>query len=88
MRHFEWFWPTDDGARLYAQCWQPDGEVSGTICLVHGHGDHSGRYAHVAAALPHSDEMMALASSGIFSLKYPDHPISKSLKAIVDEIKK
>lgn len=51
MRHFEWFWPTDDGARLYAQCWQPDGEVSGTICLVHGHGDHSGRYAHVAAAL-------------------------------------
>ena len=42
----------------------------------------------VAAALPHSDEMMALASSGIFSLKYPDHPISKSLKAIVDEIRK
>ena len=44
--------------------------------------------AHVAAALPHSDEMMSLASSGIFALKYPDHPISKSLKAIVDEIRK
>lgn len=44
--------------------------------------------AQVAAVLPHSDEMMVLASSGIFSLKYPDHPISKSLKAIVDEIKK
>lgn len=42
----------------------------------------------VAAALPHSDEMMALASSGIFTLKYPDHPISKSLRAIVDEIRK
>jgi MinD-like ATPase involved in chromosome partitioning or flagellar assembly len=42
----------------------------------------------VAAALPHSDEMMALASSGIFSLKYPDHPISQSLRAIVDEIRK
>jgi MinD-like ATPase involved in chromosome partitioning or flagellar assembly len=42
----------------------------------------------VAATLPHSDEMMALASSGIFSLKYPDHPISQSLRAIVAEIRK
>ncbi len=30
----------------------------------------------VVAALPHSDEMMALASSGIFSLVYPDHPLT------------
>ncbi len=44
--------------------------------------------AKVGAVLPHSDEMMMLASSGIFSLKYPDHPISKSLRAIVEEIKK
>jgi MinD-like ATPase involved in chromosome partitioning or flagellar assembly len=42
----------------------------------------------VAAVLPHSDEMMVLASSGIFSLKYPDHSISKSLRAIVEELKK
>ena len=31
----------------------------------------------VAAVLPHSDEMMALASAGIFALKYPEHPISQ-----------
>lgn len=30
----------------------------------------------VAAVLPHSDEMMSLASSGIFTLHYPDHPLS------------
>ena len=40
----------------------------------------------VAAALPHSEEMMMLASSGIFSLKYPDHPISQGLKAVVAEL--
>ena len=34
----------------------------------------------VAAVLPHSDEMMALASSGIFVLKYPDHSITQRLK--------
>lgn len=36
----------------------------------------------VAAVLPHSDEMMALASSGIFALRYPDHPITQGLKGI------
>ena len=42
----------------------------------------------VAAVLPHSDEMMVLASSGIFSLKYPDHPVSLSLKAVAAELMK
>lgn len=37
----------------------------------------------VAAVLPHSDEMMALASSGIFSLRYPDHPVTLGLKDVV-----
>jgi septum site-determining protein MinD len=32
--------------------------------------------APVAAVLPHSDELMTLASGGIFSLRYPDHPLS------------
>jgi MinD-like ATPase involved in chromosome partitioning or flagellar assembly len=40
----------------------------------------------VTAVLPHSDEMMALASSGIFALRYPDHPISQGLRKIVAEI--
>ena len=35
--------------------------------------------AEVAAVLPHSDEMMALASSGIFVVRHPDHPITSAL---------
>lgn len=31
----------------------------------------------VAAVLPHADEMMTLASSGIFALHYPDHPLTQ-----------
>ena len=31
----------------------------------------------LAAVLPHSDDMMALASAGIFALKMPEHEISK-----------
>ena len=36
----------------------------------------------VVAVLPHSDEMMALASGGIFVLRYPDHPIAVALKRV------
>lgn len=36
----------------------------------------------VIAVLPHSDEMMALASSGIFALQHPDHPLSAQLREI------
>lgn len=42
--------------------------------------------ATVGAVLPHSDEMMALASSGIFSLHYPDHPVTTSLKHLVEQL--
>jgi MinD-like ATPase involved in chromosome partitioning or flagellar assembly len=33
--------------------------------------------AEVAAVIPHSDEMMALASAGVFSVKYPDNMVTK-----------
>jgi MinD-like ATPase involved in chromosome partitioning or flagellar assembly len=36
----------------------------------------------VVAALPHSSEMMALASSGVFVLLYPDHPLTAELKQV------
>jgi septum site-determining protein MinD len=36
----------------------------------------------VAAVLPHSDELMALASTGIFALRYPDHPITAALNHV------
>jgi len=36
----------------------------------------------VVAVLPHSDEMMALASGGIFVVRYPNHPIAVALKRV------
>ncbi len=42
--------------------------------------------AEVAAVLPHSDEMMALASAGIFALHYPDHPVSVALQEVAAKL--
>jgi MinD-like ATPase involved in chromosome partitioning or flagellar assembly len=36
----------------------------------------------VAAVLPHSDELMALSSAGIFALRYPAHPVTGLLRKI------
>ncbi len=43
--------------------------------------------AKVAAVLPHSDEMMTLASSGIFSIRFPDNIVTKGLRSLVDQLK-
>ena len=51
MKHFEFEWQTADRLRLFAQGWQPQTRIQGVVCLVHGLGDHSGWYTHVATAL-------------------------------------
>ena len=37
--------------RLFTQGWQPEAEIQAVVCLVHGLGDHSGRYVNVGEAL-------------------------------------
>jgi MinD-like ATPase involved in chromosome partitioning or flagellar assembly len=43
--------------------------------------------ATVAAVFPHSDEMMTLASSGIFSIRYPDNVVTKAMRSLADQLK-
>ena len=40
----------------------------------------------VAAVLPHSDELMALASQGVFSLLFPDHPMTAYFNQLTDNL--
>ncbi|MBN1659288.1 MAG: MinD/ParA family protein [Anaerolineae bacterium] len=42
--------------------------------------------AEVAAVLPHSDEMMVLASGGIFVTRYPTHPMAANLKPLAERL--
>lgn len=51
MKHFEFNWTTKDDLTLFAQGWDPDIDPLGVVCLVHGLGEHSGRYAHLGEVL-------------------------------------
>jgi len=51
MKHFEFSWIAKDGLSTYAQGWEPEIAPKAIVCLVHGLGEHSGRYSHVAEHL-------------------------------------
>jgi septum site-determining protein MinD len=40
----------------------------------------------VAAVFPHTDQMMTLASAGIFSLLYPEHPLTALYQQTCDQL--
>jgi len=46
MQHREGRFTTPDGADIYTQAWLPDGTAQAIILIVHGLGDHSGRYGN------------------------------------------
>jgi alpha-beta hydrolase superfamily lysophospholipase len=50
MERHEWPFTARDGIPLWGSVWRPP-EARAAISLVHGIGEHSGRYAHVAEAL-------------------------------------
>jgi MinD-like ATPase involved in chromosome partitioning or flagellar assembly len=42
--------------------------------------------AEVAAILPHSDELMLLASASIFALQYPEHPVTAAYQQLAAKL--
>jgi len=51
MIRFEFKLESFDGLPLFVQSWQPKSKSKAVICLVHGLGEHSGRYTYVANRL-------------------------------------
>lgn len=86
MNHAEFSWRNAGGLRIFAQSWLPDIEPLAIICLVHGQGEHSSRYGHVAAALNQ-------AGYGVLTFDHQGHGQSEgargdmpSYQALLDDI--
>ena len=48
MRQDEYAFTIPSGKTIHAQSWTPDGSARAAVALVHGFGEHVGRYPHVA----------------------------------------
>ncbi|MCH2022891.1 MAG: lysophospholipase [Saprospiraceae bacterium] len=55
MKHTEFGWHSPSNVKIYAQSWWPDDQakLKGIILLIHGLGEHSSRYEHVAEFFTH-----------------------------------
>ena len=51
MQVFELKREGQDGTAFFVQGWKPDDKPKGLVALIHGLGEHSGRYAHVGKAM-------------------------------------
>jgi acylglycerol lipase len=51
LKHEEMQWLSNDGLQIFARKWEPEGEIKAVINLVHGIGEHSGRYQRWAEQL-------------------------------------
>lgn len=65
MQHIDGTFKGVRNADIYYQAWLPDGEVKAVILLVHGLGEHSGRYTnHVNRLVPQGYAIYALDHLG------------------------
>jgi alpha-beta hydrolase superfamily lysophospholipase len=51
MQHIESEFTGADGIRLYRRCWLPESAPTAVVALVHGVGEHSGRYSRMVEPL-------------------------------------
>lgn len=85
MSRTEFSWTNANNQKIFAQEWRPDGAPCGVVALVHGLGEHTGRYQHVAEALNK-------AGYGLIGFDVPGHGRSEgtrghaSFEAIMGDI--
>lgn len=86
MKTTDWKWRTQDGLQLYAKAWTPDGQARGLVCLVHGLGEHIGRYQDDAAALTQAGYILAGFDQRGFGQSEGRKGHTPSLDAYFDDI--
>ena len=65
-----------DGLSIYHQSWMPDGDPKAVVMLVHGLGEHSGRYGHVA-------DRLTAAGYAVHALDHRGHGKSEGKRVFV-----
>ncbi|TAJ12949.1 alpha/beta fold hydrolase [Marinilabiliaceae bacterium JC017] len=75
----EYNFHSKDNTRLFARHWCPPGRVKGTVGIIHGIGDHSGRYANWA-------ECFCQQQYEVFAIDYRGHGEAEGLRGHVNTL--
>ncbi|MCA9903230.1 MAG: alpha/beta fold hydrolase, partial [Anaerolineae bacterium] len=67
---------TSDNLTLHTESWLPEGEPRAAIVVVHGYGEHLGRYRHVA-------DYFVKQGYAVYALDHRGHGQSEGLRAYV-----
>ena len=82
----EWKWKTNDGLEMYSKAWLPSGKARGVACLVHGLGEHIGRYQAAGEALADGGYILAGFDLRGFGKSGGRRGHTPSLEAYFDDI--
>jgi acylglycerol lipase len=77
MNHQEGFFEGVPHTRIYHQCWLPENEPKAVLMIVHGLGEHSGRYLNV---VNHFVPM----GFAVYGMDHPGHGKSHGTRKYVD----
>ncbi len=77
MDHHSGEFETDDGLSIYTESWLPNHTPRAIVVIVHGYGEHIGRYMHVA------NEFEAHGYA-VYGLDHRGHGNSEGLRVHVD----
>lgn len=86
MEMIEWKWNTSDGLEMYSKAWVPPRKANGIVCLVHGVGEHIGRYQADGEALAESGYILAGFDQRGFGKSEGRRGHTPSLEAYFDDI--
>jgi alpha-beta hydrolase superfamily lysophospholipase len=77
MKHSEGSFDGAAGKRIYSQCWQPEEAARALVLVVHGAGEHSGRYTDLA-------QRFTARGYAVAALDHPNHGQSEGHYGHVD----
>ena len=82
----EWKWNTSDGLDMYSKAWLSSGEGKGVVCLIHGLGEHIGRYQIDGETMAESGYILAGFDQRGFRKSGGRRGHTPSLEAYFDDI--
>ncbi len=86
MKHIEFKLQTADSLQLFAREWLPESEALAVVCLIHGKGEHSGRYLHTASTLTMAGYIVLTYDLRGHGKSQGKRGHSPSYKALMDDI--